>query len=47
MLVLGLYWCVGAEIDLDHLSHDRFAIEELTNADRAFLAVEGNDDAAE
>lgn len=36
-----------AEIDLDALAHDGFAVEDLADADGGGIVEEGDDDAAE
>jgi len=38
---------VGAEVDLDDIAHDGFAVEDLLDADRGILVVEGDNDARE
>lgn len=38
---------VGAEVDLDYIAHDGFTVEDLLDADRGILVVEGDDDARE
>lgn len=47
MLVAGLDVGLCAEVDLDDLAHDGFAVEDLLNADGGVGVKEGNDDAGE
>jgi len=47
VLVSGLDVRVCAKVDLHHVAHDSFAIEDLLDADGGVFIVEGDDDARE
>ena len=47
MLVFNFYGGRLAEVDFDALAHYRFAIEDLSDADRGVFVEEGDNDAAE
>lgn len=45
MFISGFNIRVCAKVDLHHVAHDCFAIEELLDADSGVFVVEGDDDA--